>query len=65
MRRVLHHFWAARTMYCVLVSMGDPPSLVVQVMSGAREVYSQRVTDSLQGALAAVGLRRTFVDDPQ
>src|SRR5262249_42789878 len=63
-RHILHHFWVAPTMHCVLVSVGDPPFLFVQVMSGDRAVYSQRVTDTAQAALAANDLRRTFVDDP-
>ena len=51
-------------MHDVLVSIADPPFLFVQVMSGERAVYSQRVADSAQAALAAEDLRRPFVDDP-
>jgi hypothetical protein len=48
-------------MRCVLVRAGRPPFLFVQIVSGERTIYSERVIDFARAALAADDLKRTFV----
>jgi len=66
-RRILRHLWASNRLECVLSAVGDPPFLLVQIVSadGAdRALYSQGIKDDTEAKTVAADLWRTFVKDP-